>query len=404
MSNELIALVIVILQRITTYLLARSTRDLSEAKIMKRFIFSVMAVAVFCVGVGSLAERAGARFKSDEKALSIIRDARQAIGGETALVAVRGLLITGQTTRTLNINGTQKTIQGETEIALQLPDKLMKMMKIAHGDGEKGEMVQRQVDVVVVGDKANGETARSAEPGRKIVIKKADGTVQEYRGAEADKIIAADKANGADVRTVIIKRPEGDKAVVNAEIERSDAEGQNIMIKRAGPEHEAMRQNELLRLTLGLLLTAPQGLDVSYTFAGETDIDGTACNIILAEAAGSSFKIFIGKSSNLPVAMSYKAMQMPQVMMFRTKEPQGGEPKGDVVFTRKVDAPAMDMADFTVKFSDFRVVGGIQLPFKWTQTANGASDEVFDVSSYDVNPANIGDRFNNEKVKVRVEN
>ena len=165
-----------------------------------------------------------------------------------------------------------------------------------------------------------------------------------------------------------------------------------------------MRQNELLRLTLGLLLTAPQGLDVSYTFGGETDVDGAQCNVVVAEVAGSSFKIFIGKSSNLPVAMSYKAIQMPQVMMFRTKEPQGGEPKGDVVFTRKVDAPAMDMADFTVKFSDFRSVGGVQLPFKWTQTANGASDETFDVTNYDVNPANIGDRFNNEKVKVRVEN
>ena len=87
---------------------------------MKRFILSVLAVTVFCVGLGSLVERAGARFKSDEKALAIIRDARQAIGGETALIAVRSLVISGQTTRTLKIDGADKTVQGETEIAMQL--------------------------------------------------------------------------------------------------------------------------------------------------------------------------------------------------------------------------------------------------------------------------------------------
>jgi hypothetical protein len=350
---------------------------------MKRFILSVLAVAVFCVGLGSLVERAGARFKSDEKALAIIRDARQAVGGETALIAVRSMVINGQTTRTLKFDGVEKTVQGETEIAMQLPDKLMKMIKIGDGDGEKGEkMVQRHVDVVVVGDKAKEGDRQPAIPevDQKIFIKKADG----------------------DGEKVILRKVEGDAR--QAEIEHAIAagNGEHVMIKRAGgPGHEAMRQNEILRLTLSLLLTAPQGLDVSYTFGGETDVDGTACNVVVAEAAGSSYKLFIRKSSNLPVAMTFTSVKMPAVMMFRTKAPESGEPKGDVVFTRKVDAPPMETVEFTVKFSDYRSAGGLQLPFKWTQTIGGATDEVFDVSAYDINPANIADRFNNEKVRVR---
>lgn len=159
---------------------------------MKRFIFSVLAVSVFCIGLGSLAERAGANFRSDERALAIIRDARQAIGGETALAAIRGMVITGQTTRTVKIDGVEKTLQGDTEIAIQLPDKLMKMIKIGHGEGLTGDkLVQRQVDVVVVGDKAKIDAPNGGEQLRKIVVKKPDGTTQEIIGGDDERSYCA---------------------------------------------------------------------------------------------------------------------------------------------------------------------------------------------------------------------
>jgi hypothetical protein len=63
----------------------------------------------------------------------------------------------------------------------------------------------------------------------------------------------------------------------------------------AGAHHDAMRDNELLRLTLGLLLTAPDGMDVDYTFAGEGDLDGTPVNIVNASFGGSTYKLFIGR-------------------------------------------------------------------------------------------------------------
>ena len=63
---------------------------------MKRFFISVLFVSVFCIGLGALIDAAGAKGKSDERALDLIRKARQAIGGDSNLVAVRSLSIAGQ--------------------------------------------------------------------------------------------------------------------------------------------------------------------------------------------------------------------------------------------------------------------------------------------------------------------
>ena len=46
---------------------------------MKRFIISVFCVSVFFVGLGAIVEKTGAAFKSDEKALDLVRNAREAI-------------------------------------------------------------------------------------------------------------------------------------------------------------------------------------------------------------------------------------------------------------------------------------------------------------------------------------
>lgn len=361
---------------------------------MKRFIFSILAVSVFFTGVGALLEKAGARFRSDEKALALIQQARQALGGDSAINSVQSLRIVGQTSRTFNFNGSSKTVQGETEIAMQLPDKVMRMMKIGHDDGLPGDqMVQRQVDVVVVGKDKGGKevtvTTDGDAPGnvvKQIVIKRPDGTTEELSGADAEKVIVRD---GAALPGKVT----------------SDGERQIVIRKGDADAHEKMKHNELLRLTLGLLLTAPQGLDVSYTFGGESDVDGTACNIVVADVAGSAYKIYLGKSSNLPVMMTFTGLRMPNMMFFK-KEGGAPEPeaKDKMVFMRKVDGPPAETAEFQVKFSDYRTVSGVQLPYKWTQTVGGTADEIFDVTSYEVNPANIAEKFQHNKVMLRTAN
>jgi hypothetical protein len=169
-------------------------------------------------------------------------------------------------------------------------------------------------------------------------------------------------------------------------------------------EHAAHRQNELLRTTLSLLLTAPEGIDVSYTFVGESDVDGATCNVVNAEFGGSNVKLYLSKASSLPVMVSYQGHAIPNVMFFRTQDPGAtalAEPSKDkvVTFNHKIEGP--DLAEVQIRFADYRGVNGVQLPYKWTTSMGGQTSEVFDVTGYDVNPANIAEKFQDQKVFVR---
>ncbi len=356
---------------------------------MKKFIVSVLGVTVFCVGLGALVEKAGATFKSDEKALALIRQARLAIGGEQSIAEVHSMIIKGNTTVTLKVNGTTRNEQGETEIAMQLPDKLSKMVKIGRHNGPDGEGLKTEKhDVVIMRGEGNAE-AISEGPGRKkIIVRKVDGG-----NGEIEKIHAEGKDGEfttSDGKKVILRKGDGN------EIEKI------IVGPEKGGEHAAYRQNELLRTALSLLLTAPEGMDVSYTFVGERDVDGTTCNVVNAEFAGSSVKIYLSKASSLPVMFSYQGHDMPNVMFVRTREPNGPAAdamKDKVTFNHKNEG--REAAEVQVRFADYRSVGGVQLPHMWTTFVGGQTSEVFDVTSYELNPANIAEKFQNQKVFVR---
>ena len=387
---------------------------------MKRFIFSILCVAVFFIGLGALVEKTGAKFKSDERALALIAKSRQAIGGDSAISNIMSLSIVGRSMRSFKIDGAVKSEEGETEIALQLPGQMMRSVRSSHGDGDaKGlQTFERSVNVAVAGEdkdhrtvtvngEGHGERAGTGVRHQIVLkIKKDDGTVQELTGADAEKWIAEHPDVGGE-DTIVIRKGDGDHPEFKTEGGKTVvSDGDHFVFNRvgAGEHHEGMRQNELLRTTLGLLLTAPAGMDVNYTCAGDGDVDGTSCYVVVAEFAGSSFRLYLSKASSLPVMMSYKGVKEPQVFTYHTATPQGGdEAKQNMVFTRKIEGgPAGGAAEFNVKFSDYRSVGGVQLPYKWTQPVGGEPDETFDVISYEINPANIADKFKNQNVMVRM--
>jgi hypothetical protein len=366
---------------------------------MKRFIVTVLCVSVFFIGLGTLVENVGAKFKSDEKALALIGQARQAIGGEQSLAAVTSMTITAKATKTFEVEGVARTEQGDVEINMQLPDKFSKMMKIGKHDGGEGPgTFEKRVDVIVTGKDGEGlrmkVTSPEGEEGTKQVIKvrKADGTVTDGEKGDMVFVRRADgegngKSENGEIRTVVINK-------------NGNGEGHGMGVGVGTMEgHEKFRHNEMLRTSMALLLTAPEGLDVGYTYAGEESVDGNSCDVIAAEAAGSSFRLYLDKSSHLPRMMTFQGAK-PMIFTFRSKEGEakasGGEP---MVFTRKIGAP--ETAQFAVKFSDYRSVNGVQLPYRWTQTIGGKDDEVLEITSYDLNPANIAEKFQNEKVFLR---
>ena len=361
---------------------------------MKRFIVSVVCVSVFFIGLGSLIEKASATFKSDEKALEIIKKARQAVGGDAAITGVKSMTIFGKVNKTLESEGVSRNEQGDLEINFELPNQMSKRLKIGSGDGEM--LGEKRVDVIVMkngsGDNVQFRTEGGEPNGdgvKTIIIKKPDGTTEQVKSG--------------DKEPTIIRKTDGGQMIVTSDDQKPmTVDGNKVFIRKTeNGAGEQFRSNELFRTTLSLLLTAPEGLDVSYSYVGEGSVDGVSCDIIAANEGTSTIKLYLDKTTSLPRMMTFQSHK-PFMIRFDKNMPKP-ENGGDVkVFTRELPKP--ELAEFQVKFSDYRNVNGLQLPFKWTQTVGGKDDEVTEITSYEVNPANIADKFKEQpmtKVMVR---
>lgn len=338
---------------------------------MKRFIVSILCVSVFFIGLGSLVDSVGARFKSDARALELLKQAQQAIGGDSAIRNVQSLTITGKATKTFEIEGVARSEQGDWELNMQLPDKLSKMMQVTieKQGGERTESADKKVFTVTKKDGGNA-TWSSKDPKQDVVI---------------------------------VTRGGGDKISVNEENTNGDVK-KEIIRDKMNAEFEKHKQTELFRTALSLLLTAPQGIEAEYAYAGDGSVDGSSCDVIEARIGdGPPIRLFLDKASHLPRMISF--MDHKPMMMFRIKKDDAkastdGEPK---TFERKMEAPPTE--EFQIKFADYRAVGGVLFPFKWTQTVGGKQDETVDITNYEINPANIADKFKElpQKIMMRTE-
>lgn len=384
---------------------------------MKRLsVFMVLAALVF-VSIGNIAEKVAAGFKSDEKALTIIKNARIAIGGDAAIGEVKSMVIKGKTSKTIKVDGVERVEQGETEIAFEGPDRLMKIVKMGNPDGGEGSaLIERSVDLVVVG--------KNDGPAKTIVLEGKDG---EFITGDGTKVIAR-KVEGTPAETKVVVRKKGDTAdfVVTGDgnvkevstadgkkftiVQRDSNDGEwvteddkKVRISKVVAAGHATRDNELLRTMLSLLLTAPEGMDVAYTFAGETDVEGFAANAVDASFGGATVKLFFDRSTNLPLGMSYVGTPAPIVLKMKraAREPVAEVEKKDVVFHRTV-AIETGVQTF-VRFADYRSTNGVQLPYRWTTSYAGKQAEVFEIATYEVNPANIAEKFSSQgAVKIRL--
>jgi hypothetical protein len=364
---------------------------------MKNFFVSMFAIALVFVGLGVVLEKVSARFKSDEKALEIIRAARKALGGESKVREIRGLVIVGKTTQ----GGKDGVF--DTEISIQYPDKMLKKIEFRKdGDALPAKshemtMVRKGLDektITIVGKDGEFKTS----DGQVLKIHKDDDG--EVTTADGDKIIVhsrtMEKVGDGDGDTKVFVRKPADGTFKTEDSKAFDVQAHKMRMTH--PDGE--RDNQLLRTTLGLLLSAPDGIDVSYTFVGEGDVDGSAANIVNAEFAGQNYKLYISKGNNLPLAIGYVGFPTAEIVHFEHKIAAPAEDTKDVIMFKRHAEP-MVKAEMMMKFSDFRDAGGVQLPYRWT-TVSGDSSEVFDVTSYDLNPANIGDKFKDQKTMVRI--
>ncbi len=347
----------------------------------KKVTIFLLQISMVVMGFTFLIESVDATKKDGGRALELLKQARAAIGGESAVNGVQNLSAKGRTIRVIKTKDqADKEVNGEFQLALALPDNILRMESFNFGDGEPS----------AVWNKENG--------GEPIIIQEDN---VKFVGKETTK---------------------------------------DAVIERDGHDN-----NEFVRYMLGFLLTAPQNSKLEYDYAGEENLDGKATNVIVVQSQGGQImRLYLDKQTSQPVMMSYKGFVPPQMPLFdkvegivdikrRVPAPKGENPdaKEDVVIVRvpqggahpelkekrvfKIEGNPEELkgkepfqifigepveAEIQLRFSDYRSVNGVLLPHKLTQYVNGSLDQMMNVDSYEINSQSTTELFNKGNIRV----
>ena len=294
-------------------------------------ILPLLAITIFCTSV--------AFAKDDARAQEILKQARQAIGGDEQLQKIQGLEIKGRYTRTFG----DRQMGGDREISILLPNKYL------------------------VEDAMNAGGLSTA--------------MINTRALDGDKAWSGNSGGGGGM-VFRIGGPGG------SQISPEQMEAMQRRIYTA----------EVSRYLLAMILTPPPSLAVEYKYAGESDVEDTQADVIDVSGPDNfSVRVFFDKKSHIPLLLSYRGPK-PRIM---TMTRQAGSKVEDVAKAReeaekKMHAeapPAPEEVDFYIRLTDHKKVGGLMLPHKLTFLTENEVSEEFEISKYQLNPQFKADRF-----------
>ena len=284
---------------------------------------------------------AAALANDDPRAQQILKQARQAIGGEEQLQKIQGLHINGQYRRVFG----ERQMGGEREISIALPDKYLVEDAMNTGGLSTAMLNTRGL---------NGEKAWSASSG-------GGGMVFRMGG------------------------PSGQQA---------SPEQMEAMLRR-------VYGAEFSRYLLAMILTAPASQAVEYKYVGESEVEDTQADVIDVSGPDKfAVRVFFDKNTHLPLLLSYRG---PKPRIMTMQRPAGGAPpKQEDINKAREDAekkmhseapPVPEEVDFYIRLTDHKKVGGLMLPHKLTFLTESEVSEEFEISKYQVNPQFKADLF-----------
>jgi hypothetical protein len=284
---------------------------------------------------------ATAAFADDARAQEILKQARQAIGGEEKLQQIQGLQINGQYRRVFG----ERQMGGDREIDILLPNKYL------------------------VEDAMNAGGLSTA--------------LINTRGLNGDKAWSANSGGGGGM-VFRIAGPGGQQA---------SPEQMEAMLKR-------IYNAEFTRYLLAMILTPPPSLSVEYKYAGESDVEDAKADVIdISGADNFSMRVFFDQKSHLPLLLSYRGPK-PRVMTMTRQAGSAPKPEElkkaqeDAEKKMHAEAPSVpEEVDFYIRLTDHKKVGGIMLPHKLTFLTENEVSEEFEISKYQLNPQFKADHF-----------
>ncbi len=276
----------------------------------------------------------------DARAQEILKQARQAIGGDEQLQKIQGLEIKGKYTRTFG----DRQMGGDREISIQLPGQYL-VEDAMNAGGLSTAMINTHA--------LNGDKAWSGNSGGGGMIFRIGGP------------------GGKDIS------PE---------------------------QMEAMQRRiysaEFSRYLLAMILTPPPSLAVEYKYAGESDVEDIQADVIDVTGPDNfAMRVFFDKKSHMPLLLSYRGPKPRIVTMTRqagsaSKPEDTNKAREDAEKKMHAEAPAApEEVDFYIRLADHKKVGGVMLPHKLTFLTENEVSEEFEISKYQLNPQFKADHF-----------
>ncbi len=284
---------------------------------------------------------ATAAFADDARAQEILKQARQAIGGEEQLQKIQGLQINGQYRRVFG----ERQMGGDREISILLPNKYL------------------------VEDAMNAGGLSTA--------------MINTRGLNGDKAWSGNSGGGGGM-VFRMAGPGGQQA---------SPEQMEAMLKR-------IYNAEFSRYLLAMILAAPPSLPVEYKYAGESDVEDAKADVIDVSGPDNfAVRVFFDKSNHLPLLLSYRG---PKPRVLTMSRPAGSAAKPEDIkkageeAEKKMHAeapPVPEEVEFYIRLTDHKKVNGVMLPHKLTFLTESEVSEEFEISKYQVNPQFKADHF-----------
>ena len=279
------------------------------------------------------------------KGSALLAQARNAMGGDPRLAAVKTLDVQGEFKR---IAG-QTTIEGELQIRLERPDKLRRDEDLSLPGGGPAIVRTEVLNGTAVWDENSGGQFFTR-------LGRGDGAGRGDRGDQ--------QAAGR-----------GRAAIDPARLEEAQ--------RRA-------RQTELARFLLIWLLQVDG--PVNWVATAEAP-DGKADVLEVTTAAGPPVRLFLDQTSHLPLMLTWQG-NVPQLVFGARRGDRGGRgaPDGNPA-PGDGPPPNRPPATLQITLGEYKTVDGLRLPHLMTRGANDTTLEEWTIERYRINTSFKQDVF-----------
>ncbi len=341
--------------------------------VMRRVVSSLVTGLVSAFALLAFSSITSGQTEDTAKGASLMAEARKALGGEDKFAAVKRLQVKGEMRRGQG----NLTLDGDTEVFFELPDKFRRNESLTLGPGGPG--VER-VEVLNGNDiwDEGGNVGRGGFGG--------GGRGGDFGGGGGRGGDFGGFRGGG----------RGDLGAILGGGNDQGRGGQGVDPERLKEAQLRNRRTEVARLLLAFLLTTDS--PVAWIGTAESP-EGKADVLEVKNADGVATRLFLDTTTHQPLMMTWSGGGRG----FRGG--QGGAARGrdgappaaatpDTIQGRRGRAGGGGApATLEMHLSEYKVVNGLKLPHLITRGTNGETAEEWVIKNYRINPTFKGNTF-----------